>query len=163
MHDWEGALKEISELKPRLSAQVRALGTDPEQASSTAATALDIVIESLQDANARWVLSPHARAASEVSWAGLVDGGLHTVRVDRVFQAGPEPGSEGADVWWIVDYKTAIGQTLDPEKALPELRALFAGQLEAYAHVLRGLHGADAVIRAGLCYPRMKMFDWWEI
>jgi len=29
--------------------------------------------------------------------------------------------------------------------------------------VLRSLHGVDAVIRAGLYYPRMLALDWWEV
>jgi hypothetical protein len=28
---------------------------------------------------------------------------------------------------------------------------------------LRNLHGADAVVRGGLYYPRMALFDWWEM
>jgi hypothetical protein len=83
--------------------------------------------------------------------------------VDRVFRAGLNPRSEGLQAWWIVDYKTAHADTLDPAAALPELRNLFAPQLEAYATVLRNLHGQDAVIRAALYYPRMLLLDWWEL
>jgi hypothetical protein len=43
------------------------------------------------------------------------------------------------------------------------MHRLFAPQLATYADVLRKLHGADAPIRAGLYYPRMLLFDWWEI
>ncbi len=52
---------------------------------------------------------------------------------------------------------------LDPATALPELSKIFAPQLEAYAAILRNLHGADAPIRAGLYYPRMFSLDWWEL
>jgi len=45
----------------------------------------------------------------------------------------------------------------------PRLRSLFAPQLEAYAQVLRNLHGQDAVLRAALYYPRMMLLDWWEV
>ena len=50
-----------------------------------------------------------------------------------------------------------------PASALPKLREFFAPQLEAYAEVLRNLHGSGAPVRAGLYYPRMLLFDWWEI
>jgi hypothetical protein len=52
---------------------------------------------------------------------------------------------------------------MDPAAALARLRPLFAPQLEAYARVLRNLHGEDAIIRAGLYYPRRSLLDWWEI
>jgi len=47
--------------------------------------------------------------------------------------------------------------------ALAKLRPLFASQLELYARVLRNLHGQGAAVRAGLYYPRMLAFDWWEL
>ncbi len=50
-----------------------------------------------------------------------------------------------------------------PKAALPELRSEFAPQIEAYATILRNLHGADATVRGGLYYPRMALFDWWEL
>ena len=85
------------------------------------------------------------------------------MRVDRLFRAGLEPLSEGESAWWIIDYKTAHAENLDPAVALPELRARFAPQLEAYAAVLRNQHGAQAQLRAGLYYPRMSLFDWWQV
>jgi len=83
--------------------------------------------------------------------------------MDRVFVAGSTPGSEGGDCWWIIDYKTAHVDNIDPAMALPALRALFAPQIEAYAKILRNMHGAGARIFAGLYYPRMLLLDWWEL
>ncbi len=48
-------------------------------------------------------------------------------------------------------------------QALAKFRPLFASQLELYARVLRNLHGQDVAVRAGLYYPRMLAFDWWEL
>jgi hypothetical protein len=62
-----------------------------------------------------------------------------------------------------VDYKTAHAENADPAAILPELRKIFAPQLEAYAEVLRNLHGKDSLIRVGLYYPRMLLLDWWEL
>ena len=39
----------------------------------------------------------------------------------------------------------------------------FAPQLEAYAAILRNLHGKSALFRAALYYPRMSLLDWWEV
>ena len=61
-----------------------------------------------------------------------------------------------------LDYKIAHQETDDPERTMRELRSLFAPQVQAYAKVLRNLRGEDVVIRAGLYYPRMLLFDWWE-
>jgi hypothetical protein len=49
-----------------------------------------------------------------------------------------------------------------PEYALQGLRELYAPQLEAYAGILRNLHGGEARLFAGLYYPRMSLLDWWE-
>lgn len=92
-----------------------------------------------------------------------MNGAIHTVRVDRVFRAGPEPESEGVNTWWIMDYKSAHPELLDPAEGLSRLRLIFAAQLETYAEVLRGLHGRDIEIRAGLYYPRLLAFDWWKL
>jgi ATP-dependent helicase/nuclease subunit A len=81
-----------------------------------------------------------------------------------VFRAGIAPLAEGENCWWIVDYKTfAATREFDATTALPKLRELFAPQLEAYAAVLRKLHGRDVAICAGLYYPRMLLLDWWEM
>jgi ATP-dependent exoDNAse (exonuclease V) beta subunit len=160
--DWPAARAALQRCEPRIAAQARASGLDPAQAAQIAAQALLLALKASHDPVAQWILSPRAEAASEIRWAGVVAGSLHTVRVDRVFRAGLSPQSEGRQAWWIVDYKTAHADHLDPAAALPELRRLFAPQLEAYATVLRNLHGQDAVLRAGLYYPRMLRLDWWE-
>jgi ATP-dependent helicase/nuclease subunit A len=164
-NDWVVSRTQLQRIEPRIAAQVRLSGVDPTQAAAIAAQALQLALSASQDPFAQWILSPHADAVSEVRWTGVIAGALTTVRVDRVFRAGPDPGSEGKQAWWIVDYKTAhsgsSGQ--NPSAALSEFRKLFAPQLEAYATMLRNLLGADAVLRAGLYYPRMLLLDWWEL
>jgi ATP-dependent exoDNAse (exonuclease V) beta subunit len=161
--EWEAARAAIVRFEPRVAAQVRAVGVDQAHAASVAAQALQLALNASRDPLGSWILSPHRSAASEAGWAGVVGGSLRSVRVDRVFQAGPTPGSEGEDCWWIIDYKTAHADNLDLAKALPMLRSLFAPQVEAYGEVLRKLHGADPRIFAGLYYPRMALLDWWEL
>ena len=164
--EWEAARAALVRFEPRAAAQVRAVGVDQSQAARVTAHALQLALSASRDPIGSWILSPHLSAASEAGWAGVVGGSLRAVRVDRVFQAGPTPGSEGDDCWWIIDYKTAHADNLDPAKALPMLRSLFAPQVEAYGEVLRKLLGADArgcTIRVGLYYPRMMLLDWWEL
>ncbi len=129
--------------------------------------ALKIVLRAADDPLAQWILAPHTDAANEVRWTGVVAGSLRTVQVDRIFRAGPEPQNAGAsaseNTWWIIDYKTAHEDSLDPASALPELRRQFAPQIEAYAAVLRNLHDADVHLCGGLYYPRMALLDWWQL
>jgi ATP-dependent exoDNAse (exonuclease V) beta subunit len=163
-HDWQSVREELSRLQPRIVAQIRAVGIDPAQSAQIASQALEQALNAANDPIGKWILSPHANADSEVSWTGVVRGRLRTVRVDRVFRAGNMPLSDGEKCWWVVDYKTAHADdpNLDPAAELAKLRPVFAPQLEAYADLLRKLHGADAPIHAGLYYPRMLLFDWWE-
>ncbi len=161
--DWDASCAALVRMEPRIAALVRGSGIEREQALRIAARAMEIALKAAHDAMGQWILSPHADAASEARWAGIVNGRLRTVQVDRLFRAGAEPLSEDGDVWWIVDYKTAQEDCLRAEEALPRLRESFAPQIEAYAQVLRNLHGNDAKIRGGLYYPRMMQFDWWEI
>jgi len=161
--DWPSALAAIQHFEPRIAARIRAAGVDPSQAAQIAAEALEHALNAASDPLGQWILSPHSEAASEAAYTGVLRGSLRTVRVDRVFRAGRVLGSEGEDCWWIIDYKTAHADDIDPTAALPELRRVFAPQVEAYAGMLRKLHGADAPMRAGLYYPRMLLLDWWEL
>ena len=162
-HDWQAVRAALTQFQPRIAGQVRALGISPVQANQIAAEALELTLNATNDPLAQWILSPQQDAASEVRWTGILSGALTNVRIDRVFRAGLSPQSGSNEAWWIIDYKTAHADDLDPAVALAQLRPLFAQQLEAYAQVLRNLHGEDAVIRAGLYYPRMALLDWWEL
>jgi hypothetical protein len=164
---WNAARATLTQMQPRIVATIRSAGIDPELASRIAARAFEIVLKTAGDPLAQWILAPHAEAANEVRWTGLVGGSLRTVQVDRVFRAGPAPRTAGdsadQNTWWIIDYKAAHEDGLDPDAALPELREIFAPQIEAYAKVLRNLRGQDTNLCGGLYYPRMSRLDWWQL
>jgi ATP-dependent helicase/nuclease subunit A len=163
----ESALAKLSLQQPRIAATVRASGIEPAAANRFAGQAFQIVLRAADDPLARWILASHTDAANEVRWTGVVAGSLRTVQVDRIFRAGPEPQNadapESEDTWWIIDYKTAHEDGLNPASALPKLRRQFAPQIEAYAAVLRNLHGAGVSLCGGLYYPRMALLDWWQL
>ena len=161
--EWPAVRAALPDFEPRTASQVRALGLSPRQANQLAAEALKLALKATTEPRAQWLLSPQPDAASEVRWTGLLAGTLTNVRIDRVFRSGLSPQSEGNQAWWIIDYKTAHAGNLDPALALGQLRPLFRSQLEAYAQVLRNLHGTEAVIFAGLYYPRMGLLDWWDL
>ncbi len=160
--DWEAASLALQHRESGTAAQVRANGIPPAQAAQIAAQAMQMALAAAHDPIGQWILSPHAEAASEAGWAGVVEGSLRTVRVDRVFHAGLEPGSEGRQAWWIIDYKTAHAESLSPD-SLKEMRPFFEPQLRAYGQILRNLHGPETVLHAGLYYPSMFVLDWWEL
>ena len=161
--DWETARSRLVHFEPGIAAQTRAIGLDPPLAARVAAEARQLVLKASHDRIGSWILSPHSSAASEAAWTGVVAGGLRSVRVDRIFQAGSAPCAEGKDCWWIVDYKTAHADSFDPAQALPELRRLFAPQVETYGELLRKRYGTETRVIAGLYYPRMLLLDWWEL
>lgn len=156
--DWDAARKALGGMVARIASQIRAAGVERAEAEKIGAEALAIALRASEESIAQWILSPHVEAASETRWAGVLNGKLRTVQADRVFRGGPQPETDGESVWWIVDYKTTHA-----DAELPELRKFFAQQLELYARVLRLLHGDGIAIRAGLYYPRMSKFDWWEM
>jgi ATP-dependent helicase/nuclease subunit A len=156
------ALAELEKLRPRISSQVRAAGVAPAEVLSITSQAFECVTNAAHDELGKWILSPRLEAVSEASWAGLIDGDLRLVRVDRIFRAGASPLIDGEDTWWIIDHKTAHADDIDPSSALPRFRAAFAPQLERYGAILRNRSGSTAKLRVGLYYPRMLLLDWWE-
>jgi ATP-dependent exoDNAse (exonuclease V) beta subunit len=159
----EAARAALAQMQPRIAATVRAAGVEPRHAGRIATQALQTVLKAAGDPLAQWILAPHTDAANEVRWTGVVDGSLRTVQVDRVFRAGRAPQTGGQDTWWIIDYKTVHEDGLDPAAALPELRRIFAPQIEAYAKVLRNLRGEGSSLCGCLYYPRMSLLDWWQL
>ena len=162
-HEWPEARTALEELRPRITALVRSAGLPPAETEKITAQAFEYALGASRDSHGQWILSPHADAASESGWAGMVSGNLRHVRVDRLFRAGSDPLQTGNNALWIIDYKTAHVDGLHAATALPAFRIAFAPQLKMYAGVLRNLHGPETQLRAGLYYPRMSLFDWWEI
>lgn len=161
--EWPSVRSSLGTFAPRIQAQLRASGMAQDQAVKRTSQVIDIALKVARDPIADWMLSPRVDAASEMRWTGVINGTIREVRVDRVFRAGSEPLSDGVSHWWIIDYKTAHTIDLDPSKIVLQFRGQFEPQLKIYAEVLRKLHGAKINICAGLYYPRMLAFDWWEM
>lgn len=160
-HSWDDIRAALPEKRPILISQMRAAGLGLADADRLAKEASSVAITTLDDPDGRWVLDNHASAESETSWTGVLGNEIHTVKPDRVFQAGDAPGTDGTD-FWIVDFKNAVlAEAADPAK-VAKLRAVFAPQLDVYTRMLRQLHGAATKVHVGLYYPRMKMLDWWN-
>jgi ATP-dependent helicase/nuclease subunit A len=119
--------------------------------------------QTLDNAEAQWILMPHRESASEVKWTGLIDDRIQTVQVDRIFRAGVEVGSRDGDVWWIFDYKTTEPVSISIEDFLQQQQLEYKDQLATYARVLRLMHGESIQIHAGLYYPLLCKLHWWPL
>ncbi len=162
--DWDATRTELEKFRPGILAAIRSTGISATHAGTIASRALEIATQAGNDPTGQWILSPHADAASESGWAGILSASpqVRQIRIDRLFRAGLQPFAPGDDTLWIIDYKTAHTQ-IDNPAGLRTLHAAFAPQLEMYASLLRTLHPVGTPIRAGLYYPRIPAFDWWEI
>jgi hypothetical protein len=131
-----------------------------------------------------WILTHHPEAVAESRWTGVgrAGEGQLNLRPDRVFFAPQaiditstnlQTYMQNEPVWWIIDYKTshAAGANLAEEvgrrRFLEAHRQQHIGQLAAYAQMLRNLRGSGVAerelnIRAGIYYPRLQLFDFWE-
>jgi len=161
-HTWAESRTLLTAAAAATRAALRSMGLARIEAQSMAAEALTLALNASHDPVAQWLLAPHAQAASEQRWTGLIKGGLRNLQADRVFLAGDKPEAEGQSAWWVIDFKTAQADEEDPQAALPTLRERFRPQLEAYAAMLKNLHGEDVIIHLGLYYPRIQKLDWWK-
>jgi ATP-dependent exoDNAse (exonuclease V) beta subunit len=95
----------------------------------------------------RWLFDPaHAEAASEWALAGLDQGAVVHVTLDRTFV------SDG--VRWIVDFKTGRHEGADAEGFMAREVERYRAQLERYARVVRGAEARP--IRLALYYPLVE-------
>lgn len=159
----ESLCEQLEQWKTASVTQLRSFGIVPKEAEYMAQETLSALRKVIESPEARWILSPHPDAASEVKWMGVLDDKVQAVQMDRIFRAGNEIGSNDGDIWWIVDYKTSTPETLIMEEFLEEQRQEYSEQLAAYARVLRLLHGEEIKINAMLYYPLLQSSCQWPV
>ena len=152
---------EVSTWRPRAIAMLRAAGLPRAEAEPQAAEVVRSLRGVLQDPIGRWILAAHAGARNEISWSTWAGNVVRTLRGDRIFHAGAEPGSAGETHLWIVDYKTARHGTAGMEAFLAEEKAKYERQLESYAEVLRKVPGNELPSRMALYFPLLTRLVWW--
>ncbi len=162
-------LAELPRWTPRISAVLRAEGLPPAALSHATARVRGALESTLGDPNGFWLLSPHPNAATEFALTALDRASsqfdsarLASVRVDRLFRAGPEPQAPGDNCLWIVDYKTSSHGHGGLDEFLAKERATYAPQLEIYARVLtQSMPNAPTEFRLALYYPALRRLLWW--
>ena len=157
----EALLAELPSWEPRLIASLRGEGLPPALALREAGRAGLALARALGDPVGRWILSPHASAASERALTmALTD--ARSLRVDRTFVAGEAPLAGGEGCIWIVDFKTSEqGSRSDADFEATEMEK-YRAQLEAYAALRRALPDGGLPIRLGLFYPLVPRLIHWR-
>jgi len=164
-------LTEIPTWTPRIAVVLRADGLPPNVVDKLTRDTRAALESALRDPHGLWLLAPHPGAASERSVTAWLDAAEEparstSIRVDRIFNAGPEPYAPGDDVLWIVDYKTAGHGPTGLDDFLDAQRVAYAPQLETYAHILSrnasGLSAPPREVRVALYYPTIPRLIWWK-
>jgi ATP-dependent exoDNAse (exonuclease V) beta subunit len=189
----EALLSEIPTWTPRFAALLRTDGLPHTTINRLAREARTAMENALRDPDGLWLLAPHTAAASELAltaWPKPTptpkpgpDAQANptsptsapasvrpvSIRIDRIFRAGPEPHTPGEDFLWIVDYKTsAPHNSASLEDFLAAQRAAYAPQLETYARILTQLphppdRPAPKEVRLALYYPTLPRLLWWPL
>jgi ATP-dependent helicase/nuclease subunit A len=158
-------LDELRSWRPRALAMLRAAGLPKAEAEPQATEVLRALQGVLQDAKGRWILGARAGAQTETSWSGWTGSAraeiIRTLRGDRIFRAGATPCSAEETHLWIVDYKTARHGASGLDAFLESEKAKYLHQLEAYAAVMRKVHGEHQPLRLALYYPLLTRLVWW--
>lgn len=136
--------------------------------SALAAELTQVALTAAHSEPGRWLLAPHPGAGAETAWQEWnPDGTLRTVRIDRSFLAGAEPGTWGDQYLWVVDYKTGIDRgSFRSEEALTawldEQRQFFREQLEAYGAILAASRAEPKPLRYGVFFPELLRLIHWS-
>jgi hypothetical protein len=162
----QAVFDELGGWRARALATLRSTGLPRAEAEPLSAEVVRALEAVLHDPTGRWIVGGRAGAQTEISWsawaasegAGEV---VHTLRGDRIFRAGAEPGSIEETYLWIVDYKTARHGTSGIEAFLAEEKEKYARQLGSYGEVLRKLPGNDLPLRLALYFPLLTRLVWW--
>ena len=137
---------------PRIRTELADEGVDQAELDLAAKDVHRALVNVLTDERGRWLFAPgHAEAASEWALAGIDDGAVAHVVVDRSFVAG--------GVRWIVDFKTGGHEGADVETFLDREKERYRDQLHRYARFVSSLDSHP--IRLGLYHPLLRGWREW--
>ena len=161
-------LAELPSWAPSISALLRADGLPRATVERLARDTHTALENALRDPHGLWLLSPHPGAASEFALTAWPAAGTDavrpaSVRADRIFHGGSDPGSPGEDSLWIIDYKTSSHSAAGLEDFLVEQRLTYAPQLDAYARILAPAQDKlIADVRLALYFPMIPRLVLWK-
>ena len=148
---WDSA--RVAALVARVRAELAGEGVDQQELDGAATSVLDALGRLIADERGRWLFDPdHVEARSEWALAGIEDGAVAHVVIDRSFVAD--------GVRWIVDFKTGAHEGADIDAFIDREVARYRDQLERYAHFVRGQDARP--IRLGLYFPLQRAWREWS-
>lgn len=127
------------------------LGTPPQELDRAVARVEQALLRTLASPRGRWIFASRPGARCEYAIAGVLDGEIVHVSVDRTFV--DEDG-----VRWIVDYKTSDHQGGRLDFFLDEEQRRYRDQLERYARLL----APSGAVRLGLYFPLLDGWREWQ-
>jgi ATP-dependent helicase/nuclease subunit A len=149
--------KSLPHWKTAATAMLHHAGLHHRELDAELKAILAMLRAATSDPEGHWILGRRPFARSESSWTVTDDSAQKILRCDRVFLAGAEPLSEGEDHLWIVDYKTAEGDTT----FLVDEQKRYEPQLQSYAAALREATASTLPVRLALYYPALPRLLWW--
>ena len=122
-------------------------GVAAAERSAAVARVLQVLTRTLADKRGRWLFDTgHLDARSEWALAGVLDGAVLHITLDRSFIAD--------GMRWIIDFKTGRHEGGDPTAFLDREVERYRAPLERYARIMRGLDGRP--IRLALYFPLVE-------
>ncbi|HEV2645628.1 MAG TPA: 3'-5' exonuclease, partial [Acidobacteriaceae bacterium] len=105
--------------------------------------------------------SPYNEFAQTPSLPGIQP---TSIRIDRIFEAGPTPHAPGQTHLWIIDYKTSAFGPTPLADFLAAQRATYAPQLETYARILAPTRNKSPhQVHLALYFPTIPHLLWWPL
>ncbi|MHB1958227.1 MAG: UvrD-helicase domain-containing protein [Acidobacteriaceae bacterium] len=164
--------RSIDALAQPIRLQLLGSGYPPTEAAREATRIVTALHGVAADEYGCWILADHPSPLTpgpgvvvpcgfEIPLTAIHRNVMRSIRVDRMFVAGESPLTSGADVLWIVDFKTASHGAGQLEEFLAKEREQYAEQMQLYGDVARTVYTEMREVQLGLYYPLLSRFIWW--
>ena len=156
----------IAQLQRPAELRLRQYGIPEQEARASAKKIMQTLTAISADTTALWMLSAQPLLDSalpefEIPLTVFLKNEMHSVRLDRMFLAGSEPGKDGTSHLWIVDFKTTTHSAHGLENFLAEQNEMYRPTMQRYAAAVRAAYPQAPVIHLALYYPLLLRCVWW--
>ncbi len=157
----------IAKLQQPAELRLRQSGAAPKEAK-VSAEKIQRTLESLaHDHIAQWILAAQPSLDPdlpefEIPFTAIQQNQAISVRLDRMFLAGPKPGTVGASHLWIVDFKTSDHGARGLDEFLADQKEIYKPTMQRYANAVRAAYPQAPAIHLALYYPLLLHCTWWS-
>ncbi len=156
----------IAKLRQPAELRLRQSGATPKEAKLSADKIMQALEALAQDHIAQWILTAQPSINSalpefEIPFTAMLQSPAISVRLDRMFLAGPNPGATGISHLWIVDFKTSDHGTHGLEEFLAEQKEIYRPTMQRYANAVRAAYPQAPAIHLALYHPLLLRCTWW--